>query len=545
MISAQYPQATLSYIGVVIAIATFVGTQFVSIHSSDLSFPIQKEYFKLGIAALVPFLISAILDSLDPSYSLTGKNNHHLIFHFILLGSFNAPIVSFLVMEREANAQLQEFFSTISVVFVSGMLSFGSHDGKLKQGSTQYSLMAKCLSPGAHIALMLFWSLISQLLSVAKRSAHSADFLDTFAYVLKWLVCIQSIVVIFSCMRDFRQQGQERLSAHQVCNVWQLLLLVLRNLTECLIISTSGSIRSMSLSMPLFYLQTAFIMAILTVPEKRFITLTLRALIQCVEEKVSFTRYISHELRTPLNIIHLSLGFISAEAAKLAKLFGAATMEPIEGAITDVSESCTTAIGILDELLTMDKMQSNKLVVELELIDPVNFLRTSVRQFQILAHQNCVDFEMFADLNDSNTHRLRVNIDAQKIGQVIRNLLSNAFKFTPEGGRVTVRLGTIYLQPCNSSNKSGGIGNDSSAVVVPLADVNQHDRRIDEDSRDRGDVTDGMHNFLEVRVIDNGAGISVENQKKLFRQYMQVNASILQKGKGSGLGLWISRGILE
>ena len=48
--------------------------------------------------------------------------------------------------------------------------------------------------------------------------------------------------------------------------------------------------------------------------------------------------------------------------------------------------------------------------------------------------------------------------------------------------------------------------------------------------------------WLRVEVIDSGAGMSKENQKKLFGQYVQFNANSLQKGGGSGLGLWISKG---
>ena len=48
--------------------------------------------------------------------------------------------------------------------------------------------------------------------------------------------------------------------------------------------------------------------------------------------------------------------------------------------------------------------------------------------------------------------------------------------------------------------------------------------------------------WLRLEVIDSGAGISKENQKKLFGKYAQFNANALQKGGGSGLGLWISKG---
>jgi hypothetical protein len=58
-------------------------------------------------------------------------------------------------------------------------------------------------------------------------------------------------------------------------------------------------------------------------------------------------------------------------------------------------------------------------------------------------------------------------------------------------------------------------------------------------------VKGSVSHILRLQVADTGAGISAENQKKLFGQYVQFNASKLQKGEGSGLGLWISKGIVE
>jgi signal transduction histidine kinase len=53
-----------------------------------------------------------------------------------------------------------------------------------------------------------------------------------------------------------------------------------------------------------------------------------------------------------------------------------------------------------------------------------------------------------------------------------------------------------------------------------------------------------LTHFLRISVIDSGYGISKDDQKKLFGQYVQFNANELQQGKGSGLGLWIARSIM-
>eukprot|EP00597_Dinobryon_sp_UTEXLB2267_P006275 CAMPEP_0170070818 /NCGR_PEP_ID=MMETSP0019_2-20121128/8964_1 /TAXON_ID=98059 /ORGANISM="Dinobryon sp., Strain UTEXLB2267" /LENGTH=405 /DNA_ID=CAMNT_0010279185 /DNA_START=204 /DNA_END=1421 /DNA_ORIENTATION=+ len=103
-----------------------------------------------------------------------------------------------------------------------------------------------------------------------------------------------------------------------------------------------------------------------------------------------------------------------------------------------------------------------------------------------------------------------------KVEQVIRNLITNALKFTPEGGKVQLRF---------SMRRS----------------EQQHQPVLDE--------KEGI-NFREVgvwrcEVVDNGAGISTNDQRKVFGEFVQFRKNELQAGGGSGLGLWISRRIIS
>jgi hypothetical protein len=99
-----------------------------------------------------------------------------------------------------------------------------------------------------------------------------------------------------------------------------------------------------------------------------------------------------------------------------------------------------------------------------------------------------------------------VEMDALKVEQVVRNYVSNAVKFTPMNGVITVNGKLIDLD-----------------TTVDLHEENVSNAKW----------------YLEV--VDNGAGISEENQTKLFQQYLQIDANKLQGGKGSGLGLWSKR----
>ena len=120
-----------------------------------------------------------------------------------------------------------------------------------------------------------------------------------------------------------------------------------------------------------------------------------------------------------------------------------------------------------------------------------------------------------------------------------RNLLTNAFKFTSPGGTVRIVLKKVDLaiatplELATASRADGrgrglglGLRLPRAFSVVPYV----------------GAVGPVTQPYLRVEVVDSGAGISKENQQKLFGQYVQFDANKLQKGGGSGLGLWISRG---
>lgn len=170
-----------------------------------------------------------------------------------------------------------------------------------------------------------------------------------------------------------------------------------------------------------------------------------------------------------------------------------------------VSESCKVALSTLDDLLTFDKIDEQKLVIELHDINPWTFLAAAAKPFAINARESHVHFNVSVDdANKTNwVEHCVIQGDHFKLSQVVRNLVSNALKFTSINGRVDV---TLILQPPQQTSTK---------------------------------------DYIRIAVKDTGAGISVQNQKKLFGQYVQFNAASLQQGKGSGLGLWITKSKLH
>ncbi len=182
------------------------------------------------------------------------------------------------------------------------------------------------------------------------------------------------------------------------------------------------------------------------------------------------------------------------------------TIEDMIDTVNQIHESCKVALDTLNDLLMFDKIDENKLIVEVEEIDPWILLCDTAKPFEINAKDANVSFTISCTDADSNwTFATFIKADKFKLSQVIRNLISNSLKFTPSLGTVKVKLEKLPIR---------------QSSIKDCIDTNI---------------------AIRITVEDNGAGISLENQKKLFGQYVQFNAAQLQQGKGSGLGLWISR----
>src|SRR3954466_3944388 len=202
----------------------------------------------------------------------------------------------------------------------------------------------------------------------------------------------------------------------------------------------------------------------------------------------------SHELRTPLNSI-LNLGQqltenpdgnLSAKQVEFART--------IHGAGTDL-------LNLISDILDLSKIESGTVTVEAEEILTANLLETVGRPFKHEAENRQLSFNISVD---ENLARSMVT-DSKRLQQVLKNLLSNAFKFTAEGG---VRLSVSAALGGWSAEHP--ILNHAPAVVA-------------------------------FEVTDTGIGIPVEKQKLIFEAFQQADAGTSRKYGGPGLGLAISR----
>jgi signal transduction histidine kinase len=213
--------------------------------------------------------------------------------------------------------------------------------------------------------------------------------------------------------------------------------------------------------------------------------------------KRNFLSYIFHEIRVPLNAVAIGIDLL-LEEKKENKVETKLDGEEDDSLPMLLKKQVESASHILDDVLSLQKIEEGRFEIEQEPFNIVHMIQTVAWTYHRICNEKHICLEL--DI-DTTLKQKKVIGDQFRLRQVITNFISNALKFTSANGYIKI-----------------------TAKVI--------------EKTEKGPV-------IEVSVRDNGIGISLEDQTRLFQPYVQVSAGELQKGRGTGLGLNISKHIIR
>ena len=205
--------------------------------------------------------------------------------------------------------------------------------------------------------------------------------------------------------------------------------------------------------------------------------------------KTTFLNNMSHDFRTPMNAI---IGFTALAATH------ADNREQVLDYLSKISVSGQHLLSLINDVLDMSRIESGKMTIEeteVHLPTMIHDLRTIIQ-----ANVSAKQLEFFVDTQD--VYNEDIVTDKLRLNQVLLNILSNAIKFTPNGGMISVRV-----------------------IEKPVA-------------------AKGSTSF-EFRIKDNGIGMSEEFQKKIFEAFSRERTSTVSGIQGTGLGMTITKSIVD
>lgn len=202
--------------------------------------------------------------------------------------------------------------------------------------------------------------------------------------------------------------------------------------------------------------------------------------------KIKFLTNLSHEFRTPISLI----------LAPVENLLGKTQSTELQPPVIAIKRNAKRLLNLVDQLLDLKNMQQQEVSLDLDRKDIISYIKDTCDQFSDLSIRKGIQFK-----TESSLSQLSMDFDTNKLERILFNLLSNAFKFTPKGGEVTLEIS----QQTDSEEKR----------------------------------------WLVIAIADTGIGIPEDKHEKIFDRFFQNDTDQSVLNQGSGIGLSIVREFVQ
>ena len=208
------------------------------------------------------------------------------------------------------------------------------------------------------------------------------------------------------------------------------------------------------------------------------------------EAKLQFFINISHEIRTPLTLI----------ITPMEKLIAQCHDVELNKTYLMIYRNSQRILRLINQLMDIRKIDKGQMILKFKETDLVKFIEDFVNTFSYLAQNKHITFTF-----EHDDKQQKAWIDQNNFDKILMNLLSNAFKYTPEGGHVTVVLKT---------------GEDDTAKSP-------------------------LKKYIELSIKDTGIGLNNEQIERIFERFYQINNDITRNQAGTGVGLHLTRSLVQ
>jgi signal transduction histidine kinase/ligand-binding sensor domain-containing protein/DNA-binding NarL/FixJ family response regulator len=229
------------------------------------------------------------------------------------------------------------------------------------------------------------------------------------------------------------------------------------------------------------------------------------------EIKSRFFTNISHEFRTPLTLI---LGPVKQAIDKIKD-------EKTKDDLSIAHKNANKLLELVSQLLDISKLESGNMKLRAHPLNFAALLKALTLSFASYAERKRITLEF-----NSSDDEITVYADKDKIEKIFTNILSNAFKFTPEGGRIEVTVTRYFSSSAGHSHSE--LDSESPSEMKKLKRVQLNHSEL-----------------VKISISDSGIGIPKEKISKIFDRFYQVDGSHTREQEGTGIGLALTKELVE